>query len=1211
MLDRSWADGRYTALALLGRGSSGLVYRVHDREDDAVVALKTLAELDPEHVYRLKQEFRACAGVRHRNLVELYELYAGEEECFFTMELVDGVDFVRAARDGRAPDGGVRLARFFSIARQLVQGLAVLHAAGRLHRDVKPPNCLVDAHGRTVLLDFGFMIQFGGRLLAMERSDTIAGSLAYMAPEILRGEPVTPPSDWYSVGVVLYEALTGALPFSGPPADFLSREARRPPPPVGAGVPPAMADMVAALLATDPRQRPDAAEVARVIDGCSAEQRLATLMPLAPLADETPFVGRHAELAILQGALEALVPGRTSIVQVSGPSGMGKTELVRHFLSRVEASTDTVALRGRCHPYETVPYRAFDGVVDALSRYLDLLPESQVAELMPRHAGALVRLFPVLGRLPPFAEWRGRDDSEDVVERRRRGFAALRELLARLGDRRRLVVWIDDVQWADSDSVALAREIFGGVDPPSLLLLLSHRSEEPGAAPEFAALDVRRTGGPTRATVALGPLGDAEAAALAGELGRGRDADMAAVVRDAGGSPFFVTQLARCALGERPLASAAAAGSLSGIVQTRVGQLSRSSRELLEIVCVAGRPMPLAVAAAAGSLGGSGRHEMITLQEERLLRLAQPRGAQIEAYHDRIREAVVGGLSPAALRERHRGLAHALLREPEPDAAALYRHFSGAEEREPAATWAVEAARRADDALAFGEAAAFYRAALALRDGADGGRAELLVALANALVNAGRGAEAAPLFVEAAATDGGLGGLELRRRAAEQYMQTGRLDEGVANMQALLAALDLAYPRNERHALRGVLGGLIGLALRGAQARRPSPLTDRERLRIETARSAAKGLAMVDPLRGLYFAVRSLRLALRSGDPYFAGRELAGVSATLIPVGPPFRAWAGRMLRRARRLAEALDDPYLLGFTAIVEAQERMVQGDWADMLRSCDHGSAILRDRCRGVTWELGIASTAAERALEELGRLDEMQRRLDAALAEARETADIVRIVACIQSVGMVALLRGRTAEARAAAQQSRRAWPGGGFQMQHFYALRLDAYAALAEDRAGEADELLRAHWPTLVRTQLLRHALIGFDAHLLAARIGLGVAHATPGRRLSRRFSWHARCVGRATVPAAAAHEQMLRAGAAAVAQDVSAATLGLRAAASGFARAQMRLAQAAALHGLARLDAAAGAAELPIAAALLADAGITDVAGYLRLYGLPGGRGADG
>lgn len=1160
---RPWRDPRFEPGQFLGRGNSGVVYSALDRETGAEIALKTFRERDPEGLYRLKQEFRACAGVRHRNLVELYELAVTDDDCFFTMELVDGVDFVRHVRQG-ADDEAHLVVRFLAAAHQLVQGLAALHAAGRLHRDVKPPNALVDRAGRVVLLDFGFMVAFGGRVLAIERSDTIAGSLAYMAPEILWGAAASPASDWYSVGVVFHEALSGALPFEGAPARLLSRDARPLPAPLPAGVPPILRELVEALLSAEPERRPGAGEIATVIATCSAEQRTAA-QPPSPLAEELPFVGRDAELAELRAAAADLAAGASSVVRICGPSGIGKSELVRRFLGEVEQGEDAVVLGGRCHPYEAVPYRAFDGLVDSLSRYLVALAEASAAALAPRHAAAMIRLFPVLGRVPALAGWQQTEgEGGDAQERRRRGFAALRELLARLGDRQRLVLWIDDVQWADADSVALARELFGGADPPRLLVLLTYRSEDRAAAEAFATFEGGEREQPVRSRcIELAPLGEGEARVLAERFAGGRLGDVSPVVREAGGSPFFLGQLVRHLLS----APGEVAQGLPQVMQARLDQLGVQARSLLEVVAVAGAPIDPGVALRAASLLSASRREMITLQEERLLRLTPAAGHAVEVYHDRVRESVLATLSPGALRERHRGLAHTLVREPEPDPQALYRHFLGAGETAPAADWAVEAAEHADRALAFAEAAELYRAAAELREPGHPGGHLLTRKRATALANAGRGGEAAPLFLAAAAESAGEDALDLRRQAAEQFMQTGHLDEGIACLQALLPAVGLRYPGSTAGAAIATLASLGAIALgreRGAarpNGRRPTNGI----VRMVTARSAAKGLAMVDPFRGLYFAVRALALSLREGDPHLVARGLAEVGATLVPAGPPLAAWAGRMLDRAHRMAAALDDPYLMGLTSITLAQKCMVEGRWAAMLDLCDHGATILRDQCRGVSWEVAIAGAAAERALEELGHTDAILRRASAALQQAQQADDMVRTCSCHHNIGVVRLLQGRTDDARMHAERVRQRWTPSGFHMQHFYSLRLDAYCDLLEGAVAVGWQRVVEAWPALQRSNLLRHALIGVDAHLLRARLALALA--APGSRqwsaLRRGVERDIREIERRGGAHNAAHGRLLRASLAHRVGDLPSAVRGAGEAAASFERHDMPLLAAAA------------------------------------------------
>ena len=197
------------------------------RERSRPVALKTLLRFSPTALYQFKQEFRTLAGVHHPNLVQLYELVATDERVFFAMELVRGSDFVTHVRaSGKAPAEPDRLR---AALRQLVQGVQGLHAAGKLHRDIKPSNVLCTKEGRVVLLDFGVATEVSRALdeNQAEEEDHIVGTAQYMAPEQALREPPTPASDWYSVGVMLYEAMVGAPPFVGWPTPSSPRRRRR------------------------------------------------------------------------------------------------------------------------------------------------------------------------------------------------------------------------------------------------------------------------------------------------------------------------------------------------------------------------------------------------------------------------------------------------------------------------------------------------------------------------------------------------------------------------------------------------------------------------------------------------------------------------------------------------------------------------------------------------------------------------------------------------------------------------------------------------------------------------------------------------------------------------------------------------------------------------------------------------------------------------
>jgi len=255
---------RFRIRRRLGSGGMGVVYEAHDRETDKVVALKTLTRAEASHISRFKNEFRSLADVSHPNLVSLYEFMMDGHYWFFTMELVKGVNFLEYVRPGyqarrkpssRTPtllkateegsppelladyeaetrqldtvsasgsgEGSVSrgdsllekskldLGRLSVALRQLAEGLHGLHETGKLHRDIKPSNVLVTNEGRLVILDFGLVAEVEGKEL--HDSVTLAGTPDYMSPEQGAQLPISRASDWYSIGVMLYQALTGRL----------------------------------------------------------------------------------------------------------------------------------------------------------------------------------------------------------------------------------------------------------------------------------------------------------------------------------------------------------------------------------------------------------------------------------------------------------------------------------------------------------------------------------------------------------------------------------------------------------------------------------------------------------------------------------------------------------------------------------------------------------------------------------------------------------------------------------------------------------------------------------------------------------------------------------------------------------------------------------------------------------------------------------------
>lgn len=991
----------YDILGELGRGGMGVVYRARCRATDEVVALKTLQRMTPADLYRFKREFRVLAGLSHPNLIALRELVSDGVTWFFTMELLDGTHLLAHTSEDATPQegsspGGSRV-KVRELLRQLAAGVAALHAAGVLHRDIKPANVLVTPAGRVVLLDFGLAGELASTGEYQSAPGHVCGTIGYMAPEQAAGEPVSPAADWYSVGVVLYQVLAGRLPYTGPALNVLRDKQNfdpPPPPAVRPGVPPDLERLCMDLLCRDPGRRPGGADVLRRLAGSPGPADERAARPAAQ--PERRLVGRGDHLRALGEAFAAVRRGRAACVRVHGPSGAGKTALVRYFLDRA-AADGAVTLAGRCYEQELVPYKAFDGVADALSQYLAGLPAEEVSPVLPRDVGALVRLFPVLGRVPAVAGGpRAGGEVPDQREVRRRGTAALRELLARFGDRRPLVVFIDDLQWGDTDSGGLLEELLRPPDPPAVLMLLCHRSEDAASPllqpvlqirPAAPWLDVR--------DVPVGELSAEDARALAVHLMGTDDAPARAraeaIAREAAGNPFYVGELAEAAR-----AGLAVDGNvaLDRLLWDRTRGLPAAAVRLLDAAAVAGRPVRLDVARhAAGGDAGFHAAQML-LRSRRLLRgtgLAD--GDRIAPYHDRVREAVLAHLPPDERCEYHLRLARAAEAVGDHDPEFLAVHYHGAGDGRTAGRHYATAAAEAAAATAFDQAARLYRLALEAGEWPAEGAAELWAGLASALANAGRGVDAAEAYLEAASRTRTDQAIEWRRRAAEQYLISGHIDTGLDVLRQVVADVGLTMPERPLWTLLRLAAGRVRLMLRGIlfRPRSAGELSAARLRRIDVCWSAAIGLSLTDYVRGAYFQTRGLLLALRAGEPGRIARSLAiegGHAATSGPVGGQRSL---RLLEAAGTLAAQSSDPHPRAVTTLARGMREYLAGRYRAAAPLFEAAEQSLRDNCTGTTWELDTARTWWCWCHCYLGEWEELSARWPTILTDAWNRGDI----------------------------------------------------------------------------------------------------------------------------------------------------------------------------------------------------------------------------
>ena len=391
-------------------------------------------------------------------------------------------------------------------------------------------------------------------------------------------------------------------------------------------------------------------------------------------------------------------------------------------------------------------------------------------------------------------------------------FSVLRELLTRIAQRHTLVLFIDDLHWADADSMLLLEAVLRPPDPPPVLMLACLRAEEIASKPFLQAfLD----GGEARhrTTLWLDPMTEEETLDLLASMippcAQIDETERVALAREAGGSPFLLEQLAHYAAGHN--ASGSYAGTLADMLQHRLQDSPGDARQFLEVLAVCGRPMPQDVVREAAGLAGDERPLVAILRSEHLLRHSGD-ASRIEMYHDRLRETLATQLSPDRTRNIHRRLVRTLTTRGCDDAEELFEHYRGAGDGEGAARQAAIAANKANAVLAFDRAAYFYRSALRLSPGAHTA-AEWQQGLAEALANAGRSPEAGDAYLEASTGAQGWRQVDLQRRAAEQFLIGGHIDRGMTVIRTVLRALRM---RREP----GPLMALVSLSWRRARIRR-------------------------------------------------------------------------------------------------------------------------------------------------------------------------------------------------------------------------------------------------------------------------------------------------------------------------------------------------------------------------------------------------------
>lgn len=537
---------------------------------------------------------------------------------------------------------------------QLAEGLVYLHDHGKLHLDIKPSNVLVTHDGRVVVLDLGLVADASayGHVAGV-----ILGTPLYMSPEQAAMRPLSAATDWYAVGVMLFEMLAGGAPFNGTADAILAQKLTLPAPPirtVADDVPDDLADLCDALLRLDPERRPTGREILRTLRAglgkvSSAAPRRSWIASSAPRR----LLGRERHLHELSQALAATSKG-PSIIAVVGESGVGKSALVKKFTEDAESNElDLVVLRGRCSSQESLPYHALDPLLDAVARLLVAMPTEQIAPLIPEGFEQITSVFPVLAGVAP--KHRSALESDEMFVEGT-FITPLRKLLFNVAALTPLIFVLDDVQWGDRQSGDALRELLDHPDAPKVLLILVADTSAREECETIAGLmyeprhDVNESAELScffdrarRATLFVEPLNQPDTVHLAGLLfGHSLpEGEIASLVSESGGNPRYLSDLAQHVGSTIPPANLAALSNaifpsssappmtievlLDRLAEARVRRLSRPARALLQVIVDASDPLSFeAIARAtpaavpADLLGELQRSQLVVLSNRKV-----------------------------------------------------------------------------------------------------------------------------------------------------------------------------------------------------------------------------------------------------------------------------------------------------------------------------------------------------------------------------------------------------------------------------------------------------------------------------------------------------------------------------------------------------------------------------------------------------------------
>lgn len=708
--DVGFVGKRYQLVRNLGSGAMGTVYRAVDRLTGQPVALKRVntptsstrlpddtIEVMSEHIrFALANEFQTLASLHHPHIIQVLDYGFDEErKPYFTMNLIETPRTILQAGRGQS------LKTQCELLAQMFEALAYIHRRGIVHRDLKPDNALVTPEGEVKVLDFGLAALYEHQ----PPGEEIAGTLAYMAPEVFRGEKVSGAADFYAAGVIAHEMFTGSHPYGQKSASelilaVLSQDITLD----EVDVDPSLSRILVRLLDKDPQKRYlDAheiiADISQALDQPIRQESIAVRESYLQAAR---FVGREHELDQLTQALEhSIIERQGSAWLIGGESGVGKSRLLNELRTQALVK-GALVLRGQGVRGGGVPYQLWR---DPIRR---LLLTTDVADL---DASILKEIIPDIEQLLD----RSIADALEIANtsHQERLVATAASLFRQFTQP--TVLLLEDLQWA-VESLEILKILNQMLTDVPLLIVGTYRHDErptlPQELPDMQALLLGR--------LSMNDMADLSVSML-GSVGRQQEI-LQLLQRETEGNAFFLVEVVRALaeeagrlrdVGGMALPKRVVAGGVMELIQQRIEQVPARARALLQTAALAGRELDLRVLEKI--VGAEGLEDWLTIcGNTPVIEVSE---GVWRFSHDKYREAILASLPDVERAQLHRQIAttiEAVYADSPEHAVILMQHWRGAGDDLRERISAQRAGEYALRISTFGEAVTSFERALAL-----------------------------------------------------------------------------------------------------------------------------------------------------------------------------------------------------------------------------------------------------------------------------------------------------------------------------------------------------------------------------------------------------------------------------------------------------------------------------------------------------------------